>query len=151
MHPAIRIALFFAIIYCILYADINKTQSSNVDSANRKYTYTAHYEVGGGDTVIREAPNGPAVLRLSEHKSLKSQSADLWDNPVWNPVEDDFLLVLYLSEDNGPGEIEVFSVSKQKVLLVFPVKREDPPAYGWSVDGKQVILCDSACLYYPVR
>jgi hypothetical protein len=130
-----------------------QTLRRSSDSANRKYTYTFRYEIGGGDIIIREAPNGPAVFRLSEHKSLKSHSAVLWDNPDWNPVGDDFLLALYLSDDvaNGPGEIDVFSVSQKKAPLVFPVERsQDTPALGWSVDGKQVILCDSACLYYPV-
>ena len=101
--------------------------------------------------MVREGANGSVALRIPEGRTGGTQ---LWDNPVWNPVNDDLILGLYLPWDDPRkthrGAIDVFSISQKKVVRTFPVGPKNTPAYGWSGDGKQVILCDVACLFYNV-
>lgn len=132
----------------------SKTQRERIVSANRKYSYIPKHEIGEGDTLIQRGSTGPTVLRLPERKKRGSRQGALWDNPEWNPVNDDLLLALYLSEDTEKegrlNEIDVFSVSQKKIIRVFPQAGDHTPAYGWSADGKQVILCDVSCSFYTI-
>lgn len=93
-------------------------------------------------------------MKLPEYKTLHTRNAALWDNPEWNPVDDDLLLGLYLDlgfgKEGSIGAIDVFSVSQGKVVRVFPVGEKGAPAYGWSADGKYVVLCDLECSFYSV-
>jgi len=131
-----------------------KIERQHVDSASHKYSYFPKGEIGEGDTLIRQASGGGAVLRLREYKNVGSRGLVLWDNPRWNPVEDDLLLLLYLPVGLGEGrdftEVDVLSVSKGKAIRVFALSQKVIPAYGWTADGKQLVLCDVDCSFYPV-
>ncbi|MGA3176109.1 MAG: hypothetical protein ABSE19_02050 [Candidatus Acidiferrum sp.] len=129
-------------------------QRERIESPNRTYYYFPKYEIGEGDTSIRKSSSGDVTLRLPEYKSVHSRNAALWDNPQWNPVDDNLLLALYLPSGFGKegirGEIDVFSVSQGKVVRAFPVEEKATPAYGWSADGKHVVLCDVDCSFHSV-
>ncbi len=133
---------------------VQKTQATHIYSANHKYYYVPHREVGEGDTLIYLSPSGHIVLKIPEGKKMDSRYGAIWDNPEWNPVNDDLLLLLYLSSDHGKAkgltEFDVLSISKGKSTKVFPLGEQGTPAYGWSANGKQVVLCDVECSFYSV-
>jgi hypothetical protein len=131
-----------------------KSQKQRVDSPSHIYYYTAKQEVGEGDTLIRKSSSGDVIVKLPEFKSVNGQNSALWDNPEWNPVSDDLLLELYLpaglGNEGGLSEFEIFSISRAKVIKAFPLEENVMPAYGWSADGKDVVLCDLACSFYSI-
>lgn len=131
-----------------------KTQGEHIYSASHRYYYVPHHEVGEGDTVIHLSSSGHTVLRMPEGKKMDSRYGAIWDKPKWNPVDDDFVLLLYLSDDFGKGkdltEFDVFSILKRRAIRVFPLGERGTPAYGWSADGNEVVLCDVNCSFYPV-
>ena len=133
---------------------VQKTHVEHIFSASRKYYYVPHHEVGEGDSLIHLSLTGHTVLRMPEGKKMDSRYGAIWDNPKWNPVGDDLVLLLYLSNDFGKGkhltEFDVFSISKGKPIRVFTFGEKGTPAYGWSADGKQIVLCDVDCSFYSV-
>jgi hypothetical protein len=82
-----------------------ETQREHIYSANHKYYYVPHHEVGEGDTVIHLSSGGHIALKMSQSKQMDSRYGAIWDNPMWNPVDDDLMLLLYLAEDFGKGRI----------------------------------------------
>jgi hypothetical protein len=131
-----------------------KTRRERIESASGEYYYFPHRKFGEGDTIVHLSSSGRTVLRLPAGKQMCSRNGVLWDNPKWNPVDDDLLFLLYLSDGFAKGknltEIDVFSISKGKPVRVFSLNDRDTPAYGWSADGtvspRARRTCDSACL-----
>lgn len=139
----------------VLHHEVSQeTQREHIYSASHKYYYVPKHEVGEGDTVIHLSSSGHTALKMPEGKQMDSRYGAIWDNPTWNPVDDDLILLLYLSEDFGKGkdliEFDVFSISKGKPIRVFGWGERGIPAYGWSADGKDVVLCDVDCSFYSV-
>lgn len=129
-------------------------QRQRIASPNRTYYYLPKHEVGEGDTSICKSSSDNFIVKLPEYKTLHARNVALWDNPEWNPVDDDLLLGLYLDagirKESNIGEIDVFSVSQGKTVRVFQVGEKGTPAYGWSADGKYVVLCELECSFYSV-
>jgi hypothetical protein len=129
-------------------------QRERIASPNRTYYYFQKHEIGEGDTSIRKSSSDNVIVKLPEYKTLHARNVALWDNPEWNPVDDDLLLGLYLDagirKESNIGEIDVFSVSQGKIVRVFQVGEKGTPAYGWSGDGKYVVLCELECSFYSV-